>query len=63
MQEFNDCKFFINDLNEIIELDPKYYHLAERELHNVADSDLFEPAKLITVGYDQNSHAITKWES
>lgn len=61
---FSGDKYFINKLNEVIGVAPKYFELAaaDWQLNDIESSDLFIPSKLVVVGYSENGTQLTKWE-
>lgn len=61
--EFGDYYYFINNLGVYCEVGGDSAKLAEREwdVKKISESPDFEPAELITVGYDKLGNAITEW--
>lgn len=63
-QQFYGAKFFVNNLNEYVEVAPEYEALAAKDwnLQDMAASPLFEEAEQIIIGYNNLGQAITAWK-
>lgn len=58
------CKYFINKLDEIIEVSPDNFKLAsiDWDLKDIETSELFEEAEQSVTGYNDRGEAITAWK-